>query len=91
MTDNHHHRTVRVHPFGHAEKVDAVVGDQICEVVLENRANTTNKQKLLGAAGLKIPSREGGIGGGMQNNLSFDKTRLQSNHHVAFPHPVIFN
>lgn len=53
MTDDHHHRTVRVHPLGHAEKVDAVVGDQICEVVLEKRANTVNKRELLGAAGLK--------------------------------------
>ena len=35
VTDDHHHRAVRVHAFGHAEKVGAVVGDQICEVVLE--------------------------------------------------------
>lgn len=38
MTDDHHNRTVRVHPFGHAEKVDAVVGDQICEIVLEKES-----------------------------------------------------
>lgn len=37
MTDNHHHRPVRVDLFGHAKKVDAVVGDQICEIVLEER------------------------------------------------------
>lgn len=35
VTDDHHDRTVRVHPLGRAEKVDAVVGDQICEVVLD--------------------------------------------------------
>lgn len=38
MTDDHHDRTVRIHPLGHAEKVDAVVGDQICEIVLEKRS-----------------------------------------------------
>lgn len=35
MTDDHHDRTVGIHPLGHAEKVDAVVGDQICEIVLD--------------------------------------------------------
>lgn len=59
MTYDHHHRTVRVHPLGHAEKVDAVVGDQICEIVLEKRANTVNKRELLGPVGVKIQSREG--------------------------------
>lgn len=43
MTNDHHHGTVRVQLLGHAEKVYAVVGDQICEVVLEMRANTMNK------------------------------------------------
>lgn len=38
VTDDHHDRTVRVYPLGHAEKVDAVVGDQICEVVLEKES-----------------------------------------------------
>ncbi len=38
VTDDHHDGTVRVHPLGHAEKVDAVVGDQICEVVLEKES-----------------------------------------------------
>lgn len=43
VTDNHHDRTVRVHPFGHAEKVDAVVGDQICEIVLEKKTDRESK------------------------------------------------
>lgn len=38
MTDDHHHRTVRIHLLGHTEIVDAVVGDQIREVVLERGA-----------------------------------------------------
>lgn len=37
VTDDHHHRAVRVHALRHAEKVSAVVGDQICEIVLEKR------------------------------------------------------
>lgn len=35
MTDHHHHRPMRVHALGHSEVVDAVVGYQISEVVLE--------------------------------------------------------
>lgn len=38
MTDDHHDGTVRIYLLGHAEKVDAVVGDQICEIILERRA-----------------------------------------------------
>lgn len=34
VTNDHHDGTVRKHPLGNAEKVDAIVGDQICEVVL---------------------------------------------------------
>lgn len=35
MTDHHHHRPMRVHALGHSEVVDAVVRNQISEVVLE--------------------------------------------------------
>lgn len=38
MTDDHHDRPVRVHLLGYAEKVDAVVCDQICEIVLEKKS-----------------------------------------------------
>lgn len=34
MAQDHHHGTVRVHPLRHAEVVDAVVGNDICQVVL---------------------------------------------------------
>lgn len=47
MTNDHHHRTVRVHLLGHTEKVDAVIGDQICEIVLKMIANTMNKYKII--------------------------------------------
>lgn len=39
MTNDHHHGTVRVHLLRHAEKANAVVGDKICEIVLEKTAN----------------------------------------------------
>lgn len=34
MADDHHDGTVGVDPLGRAEEVDAVVGDQVREVVL---------------------------------------------------------
>lgn len=34
MAQDHHDGTVRVHPLGHTEVVDAVVGDDVCQVVL---------------------------------------------------------
>lgn len=34
VTYDHHHRTVGKHLLGHAEKADAIVGDQIGEIVL---------------------------------------------------------
>lgn len=34
VAQDHHDRTVRVHPLGHTEVVDAVVGDDVCQVVL---------------------------------------------------------
>lgn len=34
MAQDHHDRTVRVHPLGHTEIVDAVVGNDVCQVVL---------------------------------------------------------
>lgn len=40
VTDDHHHRAVRIHLLRHAEKVDAVIGDQICEIVLGEKKNT---------------------------------------------------
>lgn len=37
MAQDHHDRTVRVHPLGHAEVVDAVIGNDVCQVVLWSR------------------------------------------------------
>lgn len=34
MAQHHHNGAVRIHPLGHAEVVDAVVGDDVCQVVL---------------------------------------------------------
>lgn len=34
MADDHHHRPVRVHLLGHAEKANTVVGNQICKIIL---------------------------------------------------------
>ncbi len=34
MAQDHHDGTVRVHPLRHAEVVDAVVGNDVCQVVL---------------------------------------------------------
>lgn len=34
MADYHQHRPMRVHALGRPEVVDAVVSDQVCEVVL---------------------------------------------------------
>lgn len=34
VAQDHHDRTVRVHPFRHTKVVDAVVGDDVCQVVL---------------------------------------------------------
>lgn len=41
VTDDHHDGTVRKHPFGNAEEVDAVVGDEICEIILGGRRAQT--------------------------------------------------
>lgn len=35
VTDDHEHRPVWVHLLGCAEEAHAVVGDEICEVILE--------------------------------------------------------
>ena len=37
MADDHEHRSVRVHLLGCAEEAHAVVGDQVCQVVLGAR------------------------------------------------------
>ena len=37
MAQDHHDRTVRVHLLRHPEVVNAVIGDDICQVVLWNR------------------------------------------------------
>lgn len=34
VAQHHHNGAVRIHPLGHAEVVDAVVGDDVCQVVL---------------------------------------------------------
>lgn len=39
MADDHHHRTMRVYLLGHAEEADAVIGDQICEIVLKKKSH----------------------------------------------------
>ena len=40
VADDHHDRPMRVHLLGHAEEIDAVVGDQVGEVVLEGARHT---------------------------------------------------
>lgn len=35
VADDHHHRTVRVYLLGHSEEAEAVIGDQICEIILQ--------------------------------------------------------
>lgn len=40
VTNDHHDGTVRKHPFGNSEEVDAVVGDEICEIILGGGTNT---------------------------------------------------
>lgn len=37
VAQHHHHRPVGIHPLGHAEVVDAVVGDDVRQVVLHGR------------------------------------------------------
>lgn len=37
MAQDHHDRMVRVHLLGHSKVVNAVVGNDICQVVLWNR------------------------------------------------------
>lgn len=37
MAQDHHDGPVRVHLLGHTEVVDAVVGDDVCQVVLERK------------------------------------------------------
>jgi hypothetical protein len=34
VAQDHHHWSVGVHPLGRAEVVDAVIGDDVCEIVL---------------------------------------------------------
>lgn len=34
VAQHHHDRPVGIHPLGHAEVVDTVVGDDVCQVVL---------------------------------------------------------
>lgn len=34
MAQDHHDRAVRVHSLRHAEVVDAVVGNDVCQVIL---------------------------------------------------------
>ena len=88
VTDDHHDGTVRVHLLGDAEKVGAVVGDQICEIVLERREKPL---ELISApevnSHLEKGKSEGGVEGKMHNNTSFDKISfaVHSPWHVAFP------
>lgn len=37
MAQDHQDRSVRVNPLGHTEVVDAVIGDDVCQVVLWNK------------------------------------------------------
>lgn len=34
MAQDHHDRTLRVHPLRHTEVIDAVIGNDVCQVVL---------------------------------------------------------
>lgn len=35
MADHHHYRSMGIYPLGHFEIINAVVSDQVCEIVLE--------------------------------------------------------
>lgn len=59
MTDDHHDRAVRVHPLGHAEKVDAVIGDQICEIVLDKESKYHEYIVIIRATRLKSHIEKG--------------------------------
>lgn len=37
MAQDHHDGPVRVHPLGHTEVVDAVIGDDVCQVILQRK------------------------------------------------------
>ena len=37
MAQHHHDRTMGVHLLGHTEVVDAVIGNDVCQVVLRSR------------------------------------------------------
>lgn len=85
VTNDHHDGTVRKHPLGNSEEVDAVIGDQICEIVLERErekiADTVNK--LLTIITKKFWAREmAGMGEIFKNNTSFDK--ILFNHRDRF-------
>lgn len=46
VTNDHHDGTVRKHPFGNSEEVDAVVGDEICEIILGKGGSTNTVIKV---------------------------------------------
>lgn len=70
VADDHHDGTVRKHPFGNSEEVDAVVGDEICEIILGGEGGEEHKYHHYGRKG------------DFQNNTSFDK--ILFNHHGRF-------
>lgn len=46
MAQDHHDRTVRVHPLRHTEVVDAVVGNDVCQVVLRREQTVSIRPSL---------------------------------------------
>lgn len=45
VADDHHDRTVGVDPFGRAEEINAVVGDQVRKVVLGRREGEKDRKR----------------------------------------------
>lgn len=43
VADDHHDGSVGVYPLRHPEVINALISDEVCEVVLEHRINTRQK------------------------------------------------
>lgn len=43
VTDHHHYRSMGIHPLRRFEIIDAVISDQICEIVLKQTFNTKTR------------------------------------------------
>lgn len=52
MAEDHHDRTMRVHPLGGLEVVDAVSGNDICQVILWSE-QTLSIKHVVSAKGIE--------------------------------------